>query len=211
MTLKVKFRHGSTDSCEETSGEALVQFWWDTVGLRFLGEDQCPLLLGWGLLIHGEVMITSQGLNFISRQSTKYFFSPKMGTSQEGRLGAKSEGLQLGFHYILITVPFSHRKVFEEVVFAPVGTIQIPERIPLNFSFMLLMIMWHLLGIWGDGNWEFVLPKKTMTPSGNSFMLSLWPSCVPKPVGPTFILFEGWPMKLGNKAALSGLCYNLGS
>ena len=46
MTLKVRFRHGSTDSCEETSGEALVQFWWDTVGLGFLGEDQRPLLLG---------------------------------------------------------------------------------------------------------------------------------------------------------------------
>lgn len=105
-----------------------------------MGEDQHPLLLGWGLLVHEEVVITSQELNFISRQSTKYFFSP-MGTSWEGRFGAKSEGLQLGFHYFLITVPFSHRKVFEEVVFALVGTIQIPKKIPLNFSFILLMIL----------------------------------------------------------------------
>ena len=197
-------------SVKRLLGRPLSGSGWDTVGLRFLGRGSAPITSGWGLLAHGQVVITSQELNFISRQPTKYFFSP-MGTSWEGRFGAKSEGLQLGFHYFLITVPFSHRNVFEEVVFAPVGTIQIPKRIPLNFSFMLLMILWSLLGIWGDGSWEFVLLKKTMTPSGSSFMLSLRPSCLPKPLGPTFILFEGWPVKLGNKAALSGLCYNLGS
>lgn len=175
-----------------------------------LGEDQCPLLLGWGLLIHGEVMITSQGPNFISRQSTKYFFSPKMGTSQEGRLEAKSEGLQLGFHYILITVPFFHRKSLKKL-YLPLFSCH-------TDTWKVLWIFLHAFNDYVTSfgylrGWQLgICPSQENhdSISGNSFMLSLWPSCVPKPVGPTFIV-RRWPMKLGNKAALSGLCYNLGS